>query len=58
LLTLPRFATYGDHRMAMAFATLAMLSPVKIENPEVVSKSYPQFWEHLKKMGFEVNFGP
>ncbi|MDO8366296.1 MAG: 3-phosphoshikimate 1-carboxyvinyltransferase [Saprospiraceae bacterium] len=50
----PRFATYGDHRMAMAFAAFAMLGPLKIENPEVVSKSYPQFWEHLKLVGFEV----
>jgi len=55
--TVPRFTTYGDHRMAMAFATLAMLGPVEIENPGVVSKSYPRFWEHLKKMGFEVAFG-
>lgn len=51
---LPRFATYGDHRMAMAVAALAMLGPVEIEGPEVVSKSYPQFWEHLGQMGFEV----
>lgn len=50
----PRFATYGDHRMAMAFAAFAMLGPVEIEHPEVVSKSYPQFWEHLKSMGFDI----
>ena len=56
LSALPRFATYGDHRMAMAFAAFAMLGPVEIENPEVVSKSYPQFWEHLEKVGFEVGF--
>ncbi|MBC7775394.1 MAG: 3-phosphoshikimate 1-carboxyvinyltransferase [Phycisphaerae bacterium] len=53
---LPRFSTYGDHRMAMAFAAFAMLGPVEIQDPEVVSKSYPQFWEHLKKVGFEVVF--
>jgi 3-phosphoshikimate 1-carboxyvinyltransferase len=41
---IPLFATYGDHRMAMAFATLGMLAPVEIENPEVVNKSYPGFW--------------
>lgn len=55
LESLPRFATYGDHRMAMAFSTFAMLNPVEIENPEVVSKSYPQFWEHLRLMGFVVD---
>lgn len=52
LSALPRFATYGDHRMAMAFAAFAMLGAIEIENPEVVSKSYPQFWEHLKQVGF------
>ncbi len=57
LSALPRFSTYGDHRMAMAFAAFAMLGPVELENPEVVSKSYPQFWEHLKDVGFEVVFG-
>jgi 3-phosphoshikimate 1-carboxyvinyltransferase len=42
--------TYGDHRMAMAFAPLALvLGFIQIENPEVVSKSYPGFWEDLKK---------
>ncbi len=55
LTEMPRFATYGDHRMAMAFAALAMLGPVEIEHPEVVSKSYPQFWEHLQQMGFELS---
>lgn len=50
----PRFATYGDHRMAMAFAALAMLGPVEIEHPNVVSKSYPKFWEHLQLVGFEA----
>ncbi len=44
--------TYGDHRMAMAFAPLALvLGFIQIENPEVVSKSYPGFWEDLKKAG-------
>ncbi|MCB9333610.1 MAG: 3-phosphoshikimate 1-carboxyvinyltransferase [Lewinellaceae bacterium] len=52
--TPPRFATYGDHRMAMAFSTLAMLGPVEIENPAVVAKSYPAFWEHLAQVGFSI----
>jgi len=49
----PRFATYGDHRMAMAFAPLAMFQPIEIEHPEVVSKSYPKFWADLQRAGFE-----
>jgi len=51
--TTPQFATYGDHRMAMAFAPLAMIQPITIEHPEVVSKSYPAFWEDLKKAGYD-----
>lgn len=50
----PRFATYKDHRMAMAFAPLALLHPIEIEKPEVVSKSYPSFWEDLESLGFVV----
>ena len=44
--------TYDDHRMAMAFAPLCLLYPrLQIENPDVVSKSYPGFWKDLKRMG-------
>jgi len=50
--TTPRFATYGDHRMAMALAPLALFGPIEIENPAVVAKSYPAFWEHLHAAGF------
>jgi 3-phosphoshikimate 1-carboxyvinyltransferase len=46
-------ATYQDHRMAMAFAPLALKAPIIIENAEVVSKSYPTFWEDLKQVGFQ-----
>ena len=45
--------TYQDHRMAMAFAPLALKVPIIIENAQVVSKSYPTFWEDLKKSGFD-----
>ncbi len=51
----PVFATYEDHRMAMAFAPLALLGEIKIEDPDVVGKSYPAFWEDLKKASFSVN---
>ena len=49
----PVFATYGDHRMAMAFAPLAFFAPVSVEHPKVVSKSYPQFWEHCAAIGIQ-----
>jgi len=48
-------ATYHDHRMAMAFAPLAMRGPLTIESPTVVRKSYPQFWKELAKSGFAVS---
>jgi 3-phosphoshikimate 1-carboxyvinyltransferase len=47
-----KIATYNDHRMAMAFAPLALKVPIIIENAEVVSKSYPDFWEDLRSLGF------
>jgi 3-phosphoshikimate 1-carboxyvinyltransferase len=42
------FQTYKDHRMAMAFAPLATLMKVEIEDPQVVRKSYPRFWDDLE----------
>ncbi len=47
-------ATYNDHRMAMAFAPLALKVPISIENADVVSKSYPQFWDDFKAIGFNI----
>ncbi|WP_179349597.1 3-phosphoshikimate 1-carboxyvinyltransferase [Winogradskyella pacifica] len=47
-------ATYNDHRMAMAFAPLGLKVPIVIENADVVSKSYPQFWEDFKTIGFNL----
>jgi 3-phosphoshikimate 1-carboxyvinyltransferase len=50
------FKTYHDHRMAMSAAILAMVfSKITIESEEVVSKSYPDFWEHLSQAGFEIS---
>jgi 3-phosphoshikimate 1-carboxyvinyltransferase len=46
--------TYDDHRMAMAFAPLAFVSDLIIEEPSVVNKSYPGYWNDLKKAGFGV----
>lgn len=49
------FETYGDHRMAMALSCLALIYPISIQNPEVVSKSYPGFWDDLKILSFEMS---
>ena len=43
--------TYQDHRMAMAFACLAVKTDIIIKNPTVVTKSYQDFWSDLKKIG-------
>ena len=41
-------ATYSDHRMAMAFAPYLLIQEIEIQNPEVVEKSFPDFWEFVK----------
>ena len=48
-------ATYQDHRMAMAFAPLALKTNIIIENADVVSKSYPGFWKDLQHIGFDLD---
>ena len=48
------FDTYEDHRMAMSLATLAVYNPISIRNPKVVNKSYPGFWDDMKKCGFDL----
>ncbi|MEL7162733.1 MAG: 3-phosphoshikimate 1-carboxyvinyltransferase, partial [Bacteroidota bacterium] len=50
----PTFATYHDHRMAMALAPLGLLHPVRIAEPEVVGKSYPGFYDDFALLGFTV----
>jgi 3-phosphoshikimate 1-carboxyvinyltransferase len=53
----PAIQTYEDHRMAMALAPLCAVLPgrtLEVENPGVVSKSYPAFWEHLSAAGFHI----
>ena len=53
----PCISTYNDHRMAMAFAPASIhFQGLQIENPEVVSKSYQNFWNDLKKSGFVIEF--
>ncbi|MBK8505658.1 MAG: 3-phosphoshikimate 1-carboxyvinyltransferase [Saprospiraceae bacterium] len=51
----PVFPTYHDHRMAMAFAPLSIIKPVAIEDPEVVGKSYPDFWKDLVSLGWQID---
>lgn len=46
--------TYHDHRMAMAFAPLGIKVPISINDADVVSKSYPTFWDDLRSLGFSV----
>lgn len=47
--------TYEDHRMAMAFAPVAMrFGSVRVNNPQVVSKSYPKYWDDLAAVGFDI----
>ena len=47
--------TYDDHRMAMSFAPLSMINQIIIINPEVVSKSYLNFWNDLESLGFKIS---
>ena len=47
--------TYDDHRMAMAFATLGIVKPIIINNPKVISKSFPSFWLVLEKLNFKLS---
>ena len=49
-----QIATYNDHRMAMAFAPLASKVPITIQDAKVVTKSYPDFWKDLERVGISV----
>ena len=49
-----KIKTYDDHRMAMSFAPLSLKTPIFIESPSVVAKSYPKFWDDLRKAGFVI----
>ena len=47
--------TYDDHRMAMAFAPLAIIKPIIINDPKVISKSFPSFWSILSELNFIIS---
>lgn len=50
-----KISTYQDHRMALSFAALAVIIDISIESPNIVSKSFPEYWENLKSIGFKIN---
>ena len=55
----PVIETYEDHRMAMSFAPVSLVRPnITINHPEVVSKSYPSFWNDLRAAGFQIEETP
>lgn len=55
VVEVPRFSSYGDHRMAMSLAPVAIFIPgIVIEDAEVVGKSYPDFWDDLREAGFHI----
>ncbi len=54
-LSMMRVATYDDHRMAMAFAPLALQNQITIEDENVVGKSYPSFWKDLQHVGMKLS---
>ena len=48
--------TYDDHRMALSFSPVGLITPIYIEDYNVVSKSYPDYWSDLKSIGFNIEF--
>lgn len=53
--SIPNILTYHDHRMALAFAPMCLTgNEIQVQDPMVVTKSYPGYWEDLKKMGIEI----
>jgi 3-phosphoshikimate 1-carboxyvinyltransferase len=46
--------TYEDHRMALSFVPARLVRPIVMNNPQVVSKSYPQYWHDLQNAGFII----
>lgn len=50
----PSFNTHHDHRIAMSLAPLSIIKPIQFDNIDVVSKSFPDFWEQIEKLGFQL----
>jgi 3-phosphoshikimate 1-carboxyvinyltransferase len=55
LISNAEIETYEDHRMAMSFAPLSILTNITIKDSDVVSKSYPNFWNDIMKIGVKIN---
>jgi 3-phosphoshikimate 1-carboxyvinyltransferase len=51
-----RVDTHGDHRIAMCMSILAAKHPIWLKQPEVVRKSFPNFWDELSKLGYQIRF--
>ena len=52
----PVFSSHLDHRIAMSLSLLACNGTISIEDPMVVEKSFPNYWQEFQKMGFEITF--
>ena len=48
--------TYDDHRMALSFAPLGLITPLIINDPDVVTKSFPSYWNDLLQLNFNLKF--
>ena len=48
--------TYNDHRMALSLAPMGLIVPISINDPNVVTKSFPAYWNNLTQLGFDLNF--
>jgi 3-phosphoshikimate 1-carboxyvinyltransferase len=52
--SLPQFKTHNDHRMAMSLSALSVIKPIEIDDLSVVSKSFPDFWQEVAKLGINL----
>ena len=50
----PNIDTYNDHRMALSVAPLGLIVPITINDPDVISKSFPEYWNNLSQLGFNL----
>ena len=48
--------TYNDHRMALSLAPMGLIVPISINDPNVITKSFPAYWNNLTQLGFDLNF--
>ena len=48
--------TYNDHRMALSLAPMGLIVPISINDPDVITKSFPAYWNNLTQLGFDLNF--